>query len=274
MAKNRRKSLGGFLALHPICIFCGGTIPATTRDHVPSRQTFHMKMWPEGDEFPSCEQCNQATRHEEQVIAMLSRMLPGSITEAEKREMRAIMTAIKNNYPAVLLEMRPSREQVVGFLNKPWALDMLRSGAGGLPLSLQGPLVKACVRAFARKLFTALHYKEFGKIIPPGGGVIWRWYSNVQRLDGKMPDELIDLMTRTPTIQRTRRDLKDQFFYTYAKVVDGELTGYFAMFRKSFAMLGFIELDASRFEPEIRAHDILRPLPSPPKALPTSEKDT
>jgi hypothetical protein len=83
---------------------------------------------------------------------------------------------------------------------------------------------------FARKLFTALHYKEFG---PPEGGILWRWYSNVQRLDDELPDAFIQLLGGRPKIQRTRRDLSGQFVYTYGKATDGELTGYFATFRSA-----------------------------------------
>jgi len=68
-ARRRRE----FLKKHPLCCFCGGTTPATTIDHVPSRQLFNNKGWPEGYEFPACELCNGAARDAEQVVAMLAR---------------------------------------------------------------------------------------------------------------------------------------------------------------------------------------------------------
>ena len=67
------------------------------------------------------------------------------------------------------------------------------------------------------------------------------------------------MMNKRPLIQRTKRDLSDQFGYTFSKVVDGELAFYFATFRMAFSMLGFVEMDASLFE--VEAHPrILRPL--------------
>lgn len=90
---------------------------------------------------------------------------------------------------------------------------------------------------------------------------MWRWYSNAERLDDKLPDELISMMTKGATIERTKRDLSDQFSYTFLKVVDGDLAAYFATFRQSFAMLGFVEMDASLFEVDEEAR-ILRPLRS------------
>src|ERR1700730_3841822 len=106
MARNRGRRLRDFLAQHPLCIFCGGVASASTRDHVPSRQTFHLREWPESYEFPSCEPCNAATKDAEQVMAFISRISPDVKTPTEQCEMARIVDAIKNNYPAVLMEMR------------------------------------------------------------------------------------------------------------------------------------------------------------------------
>jgi hypothetical protein len=113
--------------------------------------------------------------------------------------------------------------------------------------------------ALRRPLLHHRHYKEFGKIIPPQGGIFWRWFSNVQRLDGKMPDEFIGILSQSATVRRITRDLSNQFSYSFAKADDGDLTGYFATFRRSFAMLGVIEMDASLFTVEGNHDQILRP---------------
>jgi hypothetical protein len=259
MAKNRARQTRTFLVSHPWCIFCGGIARSETRDHVPSRQTFHLKDWPEGYEFPACSECNQATKHAEQVMALISRMHPDGKSAAERLEVKHIFQAVKNNYPDVLRELRATPAQRAEYLAKPWLPELIKAGkAAPEPLSLRGPLVAQCAATLARKLFTALHYKEFGKIVPAEGGIWWKWYSNVQRLDNAMPDDLIGLMRIRPTIQRTRRDLSDQFVYTYAKAEDGDLAGYFATFRQSFAMIGVIEMDADRFDPAVRS-EVIRP---------------
>src|SRR5947209_20248260 len=102
---NRKRQTREFLIRHPICIFCGGSEPATTRDHVPSRQTFHLREWPEGYVFPSCARCNRATKDTEQVMAMLSRMGPDPNSIAHRLEVKRIISAVANNYPEVLMEM-------------------------------------------------------------------------------------------------------------------------------------------------------------------------
>jgi hypothetical protein len=149
--------------------------------------------------------------------------------------------------------MLPSSEVIRQYSSRWW------SGAWARPVSLNGPLANSCAEVVARKLFSALHYKEFNKIIPAEGGIMWRWYSLADRLDNKLPNELISIMSKRPLVQRTKRDLSDQFSYTFSKVVDGELAFYFATFRMAFSLLGFVEMDASLFEAEEKPR-ILRPL--------------
>jgi hypothetical protein len=260
MAKNRAKQLRDFLAENPLCIYCGGVTPATTRDHAPSRQVFYLRQWPEGYVFPSCDTCNSAVKDAEQVMALISRITLAPKTPRETREFVEIVRAVRNNYPAVLKEMRATPEQTAEYLSKPWLPALSKAGlAAPEPLSLRGPLVRQHAEMFARKLFTALHYKEFRKIIPPEGGIVWRWYANTERFDGALPDEFTRLIQQRPTIRHTRRDLTDQFFYTFAKATDGEVAGYYAMFRQSFAMLGFVEMDAREFESVTPGIKILRP---------------
>src|SRR6516164_6194295 len=163
---NRRRQLSEFLAKHPACIFCGGRARAVTQDHVPSRQLFVERWWPEGYVFPSCDPCNQSTKRAEQVVAMLSRIGPGDKTPREERELKKIITGVRNNDPDVLHEMWPTEQQVQDLLARPWAREMLRTGAiAPVPFSARGPRLNECMREYARKLFSALHYKEFGKII-------------------------------------------------------------------------------------------------------------
>jgi hypothetical protein len=214
---------------------------------------FHKREWPEGYEFPSCKSCNEATRHDEQIMAMISRFYPEGKTDAEKEETNSIIKAVHKYYPDVIRELLPTSEDLRWYASRPW------SGAWAWPVPLNGPLVNSSAESFARKLFSALHYKEFNKVIPAEGGIMLRWYSLADRLDNKLPNELTRMMNKRALIQRTKQDLSDQFGYTAFKVVDGELSVYFARFRQSFAMLGFVEMDASLFEAEEQPR-ILRPL--------------
>lgn len=50
MSGKKRKQ--EFLKQHPVCFNCG-TAAATTEDHVPSRECFVDRHWPEGFVFPA-----------------------------------------------------------------------------------------------------------------------------------------------------------------------------------------------------------------------------
>jgi hypothetical protein len=235
-----------FLAAHPFCCYCGGANASAEPDHMPSRVLFDARQWPEGFEFPSCVVCNRATRHDEQVIAMLSRMYPDAVTPGEKAEQQERIRAVAHNYPSVLEEMRPSLEQ----LRRAETKYGIRPGPGetrrDLPLlSVRGPLINAAVENFARKLFCALYYKHAAQIIPPAGGIAVQWFTNIQIDNDEIPRELASVLVEFPKLERSRTKLDDQFFYRFG-VPDTKSNAIFlAFFRRSFAILGLVNIAAT-----------------------------
>jgi hypothetical protein len=245
-ARRRRE----FLARHPLCCFCGGVTSATTIDHVPSRQLFDNKRWPEGYEFPACEHCNGATRNAEQVIAMIARAYPDGATEQQREEMGRILQAIANNYPEVLLEMKPSARKVRSFLKSRGLEKESDAATKDYPLmAVDGPIVGHCVTTFAIKLFCALHYEHLESIVPPQGGVAFRWYSNFQMFDGSVPEEVATMIGGQPTLQRCKTNLDDQFSYRFSAGPDIKASMFWVWFRRSFAIFGCVREDASLFPP-------------------------
>jgi hypothetical protein len=220
---------------------------------------FHKKDGPEGYEFPACPSCNGATSGDEQVVALMARVYPDASTPAHDEELGELFKAIGNNRPQVLVEMQPSRRQVRQANSTPWADKYRVAGKPPPVASFGGPLVRQSLKAFARKLFCALHYKECGEVIPQQGLIAWRWYSNVQVLEGKLPDELTALMQLAPKGTRANRDLSDQFSYAFVKAGDGDLAAYFATFRLSFAMLGIVSTRGTPLD-FVKQSEMLRPL--------------
>lgn len=237
-----------FLAAHPICCFCGGQTNAAGPDHVPARVFFENRQWPEGFEFPACVQCNQATRHDEQVVAMLSWIYPDPSTEKGKTAVHERIRAVYENYPAVLIEMQPKVRQLRNAVKK----YNLKPGPGQsvaeLPvLAVDGPLVNGAVENFSRKLFCALHYKHVGKILPKSGGIAIRWFSNLQVENEEIPRSIAPILAGFPKLERARIKLDDQFFYRWVVVDTKKAGAYLAFFRKSFAILGFVNEQISDF---------------------------
>lgn len=260
MARSRKSRKAAFLAVHPLCIFCGGTTASAEPDHVPSRQMFHAKQWPEGYEFPACASCNRATKDVEQIVATFARIYPDPSTEAEAAEMRAALRAVANNYPRVLIQSRPRAIDVRRFLRAHGIRKDPNVATSEMPLlSAEGPLVRLAVGNFARKLFTALHYKHTGKIVPAAGGVFWKFFSNADSLSGAIPPGIFELAQGVPALKRGKADIESQFSYRFRCSDDGAMGVYFAVFRFSFAFLGYVRMNAAAFPAELDGR-IVRPL--------------
>jgi hypothetical protein len=163
-SKRKRGVLAEFLKHNPICCFCGGGKPSTTIDHVPSRQMFTLRRRPKGLEVPACEECNGATRHHEQVAAMLGRLYPDPDTEDELAEVKRIMRAIRNNNSGLLEEMKPSQRQQKRFQEADTSLPI-----DAKPLNCNGPLLNRSIQIFGAKLGLALQYATTDRIVPSKG---------------------------------------------------------------------------------------------------------
>lgn len=246
-SKRDKKKL--FLAQHPFCCFCGGKIRAQEIDHIPSRVLFDNRQWPEGYEFPACVACNRATRHAEQVVAMLSRIFPDARTEEGAREVEERTRAVAHNYPGLLEEMRPSVRQVRDAIEKYGIQKSAGASAADMPLlHVGGPLVNSTVEQFGRKLFLALYYKHTRTILPAEGGIAVRWYSNLQIENEEIPRQLAEIVRVVPTLERCNTNLCDQFFYRYGITDTQKLAVFLAFFRRSFAVLGYLNRDAVDFK--------------------------
>jgi hypothetical protein len=250
-AQHKRRRRQAFLNQHPICCYCGGTTPAITVDHVPSIQMFALRKRPKGLEVPACESCNRATRQHEQVAAMLGRIYPVGPTEAEREEVRRILHSVSNNNPGLIEEMIPSLSQLHRFAQSGTSLRF--DGAG--PLNVSGPLVNRSVQIYGAKLGFALHYTTTGRIIPPGGGVAVRWYSNDDAVTGEIPLELLKILGPPQTLKQGKWSADNQFNYAFAIAEDGKMATYYSTFRRSFAVISLVSEDLA--DSILVAHDQL-----------------
>ena len=243
--KNTRKA--AFLKAHPYCCFCGGEEPATTVDHVPSKQMFRLKRRPAGLEFPACEQCNHSTGPHELVAALMSRLTENSTAKVgEKKEIKKLFTSVDKNRHGLLQEMIPSWQQQYDFytLNHP----EIPEGWGALNAS--SPMLNQSLQIFGAKLSKALHYEHTNKIVPKSGVIYVLWYSNYDRMTGNVPDTLINQLPEPKTLAQGKWNVSDQFEYSFIVSEDGKLGIYFATFQTSFAICGFVSFERD-FLPDV-----------------------
>ena len=268
-AAGRSAKLQEFLKQHPICCFCGGLTLAETFDHVPARSIFSRRHWPESYEFPACQRCNRATSGDEEFISLLARVasskedaLPGDF-----ETFKILLRSMRDRRPELLFEMRvDSRRARKAMMARNLELPtgtMYRD----LPiLAVNGPLVSAAVRSFARKLGLALYYKHAGTPLPSVGALWSRWWTNWSVQSDPIPPEVFKVAPEAPGLIRNQVDLTDQFAYRWGPPVeDPPKMVFLSVFRRSFAILVFVGRDPAEFAP-IPENELMRPFDhsSPP----------
>jgi hypothetical protein len=233
-AKNKLTRTDKFILDHPYCCYCGGSTPATTLDHVPSRQTFLLKYRPQGLEVPACKKCQGITKGHELVTALVTRVYPDVGSKAEWEDLKKLCKGIRRNMPLLLDELQPSWLQQYDYRQEK---AILPTGVGILNVS--GPRVNESMHLVGVKLCLALHYYHLGSIVPKTAGIAVKWYTNQQQLKGAIPQELSSLFTSHHTLKQGRWNVKDQFEYSWAATENRQQSAYFAGFRQSFAIAGF-----------------------------------
>lgn len=243
MSEKKSRKLR-FLTQHPRCCFCAGDKPAAELDHVPGRVFFRGRHWPVGYEFPACIECNQATRLDEQAVALLARMYPDVETEEAQREIAKLMAEVRNNHPGLFEEMTPSIRQYRDARSRYGLNPPPGQPINALPvLSVSGRLVTDAIANVSQKLFCALFYKHAEQILTHAGGIGYRWYSNLTARE--IPKEVAPIVPGMPVLERNAKPLSDQFFYRWGVTDTKRMAAFLVTFNRSFAILGVVTQDAS-----------------------------
>lgn len=226
------------------CIYCGGDTPGTTVDHCPPRNFFEERRWPEGYVFPACERCNFASRHEEEVCALVARMDPTKIPDEAQlmRWGKWLSSVAKKDRPLVeemfgltALEKKAQAERI-GLKRAPGELYR------DLPIVSVPDGVHKAIGVISVKLAKALHYFHSTRIVPAGAAIRHAWFSNVNALEGTMPD-LSSLPMAEAAVARAAVDLSPQFKYHWRCDPNGEVGVYVVTVRFAFVIVIFVTFD-------------------------------
>jgi len=212
-----KRSTAQFLLANPWCIFCGGSTPATTREHCPPRALFIGKAWPEGFEFPACAACNGGTSDKDLLVAFLAHIDPDpTSTKGPSPTWLGLMKNVRQQVPGFLQDMRiesstKARQAARRVGVKPLPGQTYRD----LPFFNVPPLLADAVKTFAGKLTRATFFMETGEVFPRDGGILFHWFTNGSKVDENgMPIALATfapLASSQPKLTRSGQDLSDQF---------------------------------------------------------------
>jgi hypothetical protein len=241
-AKRARQA--AFLAKHPTCCFCGGSTPATTRDHLPPRSVFVEKKWPEGYEFPACLTCNNGSAGDDALIAFLSRMNPGrDHTPTEEKEWAKLLASLQEHYPGVTRGMLLGANEVRRWMTDRKVPKPPGKAYGEMPIIKIPKLLVTAVERFNAKLLRALHYKHTGRIVPSGAWTRTRWWTNANLAAGEFPQDIANLIPGVAVLQRGKVSLQKQFSYKFGVGDNGQMGAYLAALGGAFATVGLVVFD-------------------------------
>lgn len=231
------------LARHPFCIFCGGNVPATTEDHQPARAFFDRKEWPEGYAFPACEPCNQSSKRDEQILALIVRFDSERADDPQRRaDFVKYVRAMRNNFPDLLMILSANQKRQF-FKSERLKLP---KGTALADLHIAGLDARDSERAFEtvlRKIMRALHWKHTGKVAPADDRLLLAsWYTSayLHVLHSSGDFDLFSQLPARPALVRNGRDLSDQFAYRYGVSETQDASVYMLMFRHSVIATGFV----------------------------------
>jgi hypothetical protein len=211
-----------FIKAHPVCAFCGGSTPATTVEHCPPRAMFQNRLWPEGFEFPACDVCNDGTRDDDVLIAMLARVDPVQNIGDGDGKTPGLMARAHKRHPGMFAKMLPPQAN-----SGEWNItDEMREAMAVL----------------ARKLTKGIYYRDVQAIFPNDGCLVMTWFTNTDLLhDGKYPmfEILKHIDGNAPTLTRAGKFLNDQFEYKFTLSPEKHLLVLQARFGTSFGFVVF-----------------------------------
>jgi len=243
MGKQAKANRINYFNVHPHCIFCGGTQPATTKEHCPPKALFQLKQWPEGFEFPACNSCNNGTSDDDILIAWLGRIAPYEDQGDNDGKMNGLTFNLCKQHPDFLpqifmspIEARRSARELG--LRPPLGTTYQELGIINVPERMHD-----AVKAFARKLTKAIYWREKNRIFPSDGQIIFNWFTNATVLkSGSIPtfEAFESFMGTSKKVVRAGKDLSGQFSYKYAVHSDGDLAVLQARIGKSFGFVSIV----------------------------------
>lgn len=243
MGQSRQRT-EAFLA-GKYCVFCGGTVPATTIEHAPPRVMFVQKLRPKGHEFPACNRCNNGTSQQDQVAALMlfstaETFFPGKF----RRDFEKAALGVANNAAAAINYINTDAE------NEIWTnTDAPDQEILAIPVNKR--LFSQWLNPWAAKQACAMWYQQTGLILSEEQQILVSWKTNPLDVGDDFLAFITENLTNGFHLSQGKKSFEDQFFYNFA--ID-DSKGYGAFWMVIHSVVGVLCLiaDAKYFNNDTR----------------------
>lgn len=217
-----KKKKERFLQNHPSCCFCGGEAAATTIDHVPSRDCFKGRAFPETFEFPACENCQNSSRSDEQIFSFVVQMVDRNSTNYDSEKARRAISGIRNNFPDLMPEMIDDPRAKFDALRHLGHPTPVLSPAEKIPIVALPEGVGPYLQRAVTKIAMAIYYRERGQIVPLSHYAfsLWSFSSDLNAMENIA--EVAQMARFSTQGWRSNLDFGDQFGYRWHTSVDAD----------------------------------------------------
>lgn len=206
--------LPAFKLAHPTCCICG-VAPTEQRDHIPAKIMFVGKQFPEGFEFPACADCNQGTKDTDQICAFYVRFMDQNDTTYRGAEMRALLSAMGNNYVDLMPKWKLTRAERREALRQMGRAIPRNTELDRLPMVWIPKAFDPLFRAWVGKIVRAIFYHEAGRIMPPDFALFVEWVDYMHPDAGTVAANFRDLLPNETIGSRRNTKLGTQFHYRW-----------------------------------------------------------
>jgi hypothetical protein len=257
-AKLKLTETQKLIEAHPWCCFCGGTRPATTREHMPPIALFDKSHRQNDLVMPSCKECNSKTSTADAVVSILSRWTTGETTEIQDQDHKRLTKGLKQNHPEIINEWNGMTLLERLKAKRDYIKDGISIG-GDDHFKRIGPHTIRQLNLFAHKAALGLYFDHFRKPLPNSGRFYARWHTKDDVLRGGFPVELLEMMNRYGTLVQGKSRASETFEYRYDLNTDDGLFAFVARARRAFYVTGFAVEDAATIEGDEDKNDWIAP---------------
>lgn len=106
---------------------------------------------------------------------------------------------------------------------------------------------------YGRKLAKALYYLHTGKILPREAVIVVRVAPNSEFMSPHFPHDSLSILSNSPVLSRSGRDLSDQFSYRYGVAEDAPAAGFAIRFGESMVITAIVCADPGLYASRVDA---------------------